>query len=503
MLLNISPAFATALPSTGYLSNAARTVGEMKAALEVVRDVMSEMPGGAAAQALTISSGNITPANQASGIVVVDTEGAAASDDLANIIQTNTPDGRLLIITSADNGRDPTVKNAAGGAGQIFTGDGADVVLKTTKMYLVLRRSGTGWQEIARSYGDQIGDFRTYLGLGTAALVNTGTSAANVPTITQADARYAALAGLSSQAFEVATPTTANHAATKAYVDSALPLAATTQGRLTLETGVPFSTTAQLAKTTLYYTPSNGNRIALYNGSTGWDVITFSEISIAVPATTNTLYDVFVYNNSGTATLELTAWTNDTTRATALTLQDGMLVKTGATTRKFVGCIRTTGASGETEVSAKRIFVVNYFNAMDYFQTASDPAGSWTSSTATFHSANGNTTVGEGRIEFLIPWADRLVSCRHAQRGSNSNGSVSPAAGIGLDSTTVNSAQLIGSTTPDNLGRAQYFSSDYKGYPAVGYHYIQALLAAPGGITHSFVGTSSLMQTGLISQVKQ
>lgn len=35
---------------------------------------------------------------------------------------------------------------------------------------------------------------RTSLGLGTAAIVNTGTSAANVPTITQADARYAPIA---------------------------------------------------------------------------------------------------------------------------------------------------------------------------------------------------------------------------------------------------------------------------------------------------------------------
>ncbi len=34
---------------------------------------------------------------------------------------------------------------------------------------------------------------RTALGLGTAALVNTGTGAANVPTIAQADARYAAI----------------------------------------------------------------------------------------------------------------------------------------------------------------------------------------------------------------------------------------------------------------------------------------------------------------------
>lgn len=36
--------------------------------------------------------------------------------------------------------------------------------------------------------------FRTSLGLGTAALVNTGTGSTNVPTVAQADARYAAIA---------------------------------------------------------------------------------------------------------------------------------------------------------------------------------------------------------------------------------------------------------------------------------------------------------------------
>ncbi|MBX9877642.1 MAG: hypothetical protein K2Y22_04220 [Candidatus Obscuribacterales bacterium] len=503
MLLNMAPALASTLPADGYISNAARTVGEMKTALETVRDVIAELPGGAAAQSLTISSGSITPANEGGAVIVVDTEGAAASDDLTNIVQTNTPDGRILIVTSADDGRDPTIKNAAGGAGQIFTGDGADVVLKTTKMYLVLRRSGTGWNEIARSYGDQVGDFRTYLGLGTAAVVNTGTGASNVPTITQADARYAALAGSASQVFSVNTPSTSNHATTKAYVDAALQLPALTQGRLTLETGVAFSTTDQLAKTTLYFTPHNGNKIALYNGSSSWDLISFSEISIAVPATTNTMYDVFVYNNSGTATLELTAWTNDTTRATALTTQDGILVKTGATTRKFVGCMRTTGVSGETEVSTKRKFVANYYNAKTTFLKATDPTNTWTENNASFHSANANTTVGEGRLEFITPWADQLVRCTHASKASNSNGSVAAAAGIGLDSTSTNSAQLIGSTIPDNVGRAQYFASHYSGYPAVGYHYLQALVAAPGGINHTFYGDNggTVEQTGLLAEV--
>lgn len=53
---------------------------------------------------------------------------------------------------------------------------------------------------------------RTNLGLGTAATVNTGTGAANVPTTAEADARYAPIAGNSTQTFAVANATAADEA---------------------------------------------------------------------------------------------------------------------------------------------------------------------------------------------------------------------------------------------------------------------------------------------------
>lgn len=121
-------------------------------------------------------------------------------------------------------------------------------------------------------------------------------------------------------------------------------------GRLTLASGTPVVTTNQTAKTTIYFTPYIGKYIALYNGST-WDVIGFTEISVSVPSTTNTPFDIFCYSNSGTATLETVNWTNDTTRATALTYQDGVYVKSGATTRRYLGTGRTTGSSGQCEMS--------------------------------------------------------------------------------------------------------------------------------------------------------
>lgn len=135
------------------------------------------------------------------------------------------------------------------------------------------------------------------------------------------------------------------------------------EGRLTLTTGNPRPTADVALSTTVYFAPLDGARLALHNG-TGWITHIFSQLSLTVPNTTNTMYDVFVYSNAGTPTLEALAWTNDTTRATALTTLDGVKVKTGATTRRYLGSFRTTGVSGNTVDKVLQRFLWNYYNRM-------------------------------------------------------------------------------------------------------------------------------------------
>lgn len=109
-------------------------------------------------------------------------------------------------------------------------------------------------------------------------------------------------------------------------------------GRLTSSSTDPFPST-NTGATTLYYLPYTSNVVYLYDG-TRWTGYTFTSVSLALSGLTDNLpYDVFLYNNAGTLTLELTAWTNVSTRATGLAYQDGVLVKTGATTRRYVGTI--------------------------------------------------------------------------------------------------------------------------------------------------------------------
>jgi hypothetical protein len=144
--------------------------------------------------------------------------------------------------------------------------------------------------------------------------------------------------------------------------DISVLLALVANGRLTLESGVAISTTDQTAKTSIYFTPYQGNRIGLYDGSM-WQAYSFSELTLALGTlTAGKNYDVFLYSNAGTLTLELgAAWTSDTARADALVLQDGVYVKSGATTRRYIGTLRTVTTT-TTEDSLTKRYVWNNQN---------------------------------------------------------------------------------------------------------------------------------------------
>jgi hypothetical protein len=127
--------------------------------------------------------------------------------------------------------------------------------------------------------------------------------------------------------------------------------------RLTLTTATPVTTAdvTGASAVTLFLSPYVGNRIDLPDASGNPQRVTTAEISIAVPATTSQMYDVFGFLSGSTATLELLAWTNDTTRATAIGPHQWPVDEVGRSTRLYLGSFRTTTVSGQTEDSfAKR-----------------------------------------------------------------------------------------------------------------------------------------------------
>ncbi|WP_119305218.1 hypothetical protein [Dongia deserti] len=149
----------TTLPAANAIATAA-TQAAQKINFEALRAVIAELLGGEASTQLTIAGGVVTATRAQHSI---DTEGATATDDLDRIAQDNHPDGRFLVIRSANAARTVVVKHNAGGLGTILLHDGVNFSLNSTKKALLLRREGTTWVEVDRVYGDKIEEMRAWL----------------------------------------------------------------------------------------------------------------------------------------------------------------------------------------------------------------------------------------------------------------------------------------------------------------------------------------------------
>jgi len=205
-----------------------------------------------------------------------------------------------------------------------------------------------------------------------------------------------------------------------------------THGRLTLETGVAISTTDQTAKATLYFTPFRGNSIGLYTSGGDWVLRSFTEKSLSLSGyTTAKPFDIFGYDNAGTLALESLVWTNDTTRATALATQDGVLVKSGDATRKYLGTIYTS-ATGQCEDSATSRYVWNYYNRVRRDLLKYDTTNSWTYTTATVRQARGSTA---NQLNFVIGRSEDAAEANVTVTVETS-GICDIIVGIGYDSSS-------------------------------------------------------------------
>lgn len=276
-------------------------------------------------------------------------------------------------------------------------------------------------------------------------------------------------------------------------------------GRLTLTSGTPVTTASVTSATTLYYTPFVSNKIDLYNG-TAWVPFLFSELSISVP--TNTLTnqrpkDVFIYSNSGVPTLELGPnWTSDTARATALVLQNGIYVKSGDTTRRYVGTIRGkfVGLDSYMEDSVASRFVWNYYNRMPRMLACTDSTASWTYSTATWRQARATTT---NQVDFVVGIADTFVQAEVNTILSNSTANQGGIVAVGYDTTTDSTAMPNGTFRQATIrsGSANAVvsgTSTNLGYPAIGYHYCSWNEISTGVGTTTYYSSSVTGITGFI-----
>lgn len=269
-------------------------------------------------------------------------------------------------------------------------------------------------------------------------------------------------------------------------------------GRLTLTSGTPVTTSDVTGAGTIYFTPYKGNTLSLYNGA-AWVTYTFTEMSLSLSGyTSGNCYDIFVYNNSGTLTLASIAWTNSTTRATSLSLQNGAYVSSSNSGYLYLGTIYMS-ASGQTQDALSGRYVWNYYNRITKTMSFYSTANSWTYGTATWRKANN----ANYQVNFVIGLVEDNVTSTvntTVDAPPNAYGSV----GIGVNSTSLSSNCTVSFFGTSNISVP--ISSFFSGYPQIGLNYIIWLEYSYQGTTSFFAqqgsgGGNAYAQSGIIGVI--
>lgn len=257
--------------------------------------------------------------------------------------------------------------------------------------------------------------------------------------------------------------------------------------RLSLTSGQPVDMSNVTAATTIYCVPFRGNNISLYDG-TNWNIRTSAQFSLALGVlTSGKPYDVFCYDNATVPTLEFLAWTNDTTRATALAYQNGILVKSGATTRRYLGTFYTTSTT-TTESSTANRYLVNYYNQQDFILYREETTASWTYTTAVTRQANANTA---NQLNF-VSTGETPMTAKLQTLFSNTSTGVLINSGMGYDSITAMTIGAFGiAYSPATASQPQMVYSDLIVIPSPGRHYISWLEVSLATGTTTWYGSGS------------
>jgi hypothetical protein len=298
-------------------------------------------------------------------------------------------------------------------------------------------------------------------------------------------------------------------------------------GRLSLVTGTPIMTTTQSAKTTVYWTPYNGQSLPIYDGTTMSVTDIGGELSQATTDNTkspaavaaNKNYDMFVWNDAGTYRCTRgPAWSSDTARGTGASTTELERVKgvmlnkvditngPAANRGTYVGSVRSNGSSQIDYIfagaavggTAGIIGVWNMYNRVDVKMSVHDTTSSWTWSSATVGAMDPGAT-GSGlnnRISYLVGLGEDSIDLSMFMRGRTAavNGS-NFSYGIGIDVTNALSATCnviaLSTTAVEGAPTCQKMVQDQ-----LGFHFAQMCQAGDGTNTSSAYGAGS--QNGLI-----
>lgn len=324
--------------------------------------------------------------------------------------------------------------------------------------------------------------------------------------------------------------------------------------RLTLESGVPVSTSDQTAKATLYLTPFKGNKIGLYSGS-AWSLLSSAEVSVSLAAiAANKVYDVFALQTAGVLSPELLVWlgsvgnttaTNnpaagasvainvpDTTGlaigqnvvvsdatyqetcvvesfvantsitvvtlvnnytapsvafrpvpATAVVRQDGVLVKSGDATRRWIGTIAASGAGTCEDSLANRLV----YNADNQVERRLQKTNTTSHTYSTGVQRPWNNDQPNSSSNFVIGRVGVTGYAHHAGHALSAGTPVLVFFGLGLNGVQGGANILYNNGLLINTNSVNFMAEFGQEFtPAQGFNYLCALESGGGASTQTW-----------------
>src|SRR6266545_2141871 len=208
--------------------------------------------------------------------------------------------------------------------------------------------------------------------------------------------------------------------------------------RLTTESGVPVSTSDRTSQGTLYLEPYStvgaAGIASVYTGlGNQWQHRESAATSLALSGSSGDVKDILLgFSGLGFSLSQTAAWTNDTTRADAVTTQNGRLVLSSDKTKLVIGTVKYTGSNVVEDSAAKR-FMWNSYNRvlrpLYHFETTD----SWTYSTATYRQANASTS---NQVEIVLGVNDQTINLILTVLARHTTAPEYLITALGEDSTT-------------------------------------------------------------------
>ena len=209
--------------------------------------------------------------------------------------------------------------------------------------------------------------------------------------------------------------------------------------------------------------------------------VTAANTSVLINGSSGTLANTTTYLVALNASGALEFWTLATGHGPDTTAGNvGVEVITGHADKTLVGMIHTNG-SGQFADSATTRQVISWFNRREIAGVGVATPGSTTASVAVFVELSTSSRI------LFICWGDEATKMKVIGQASNSLGTFSTGAAVGLDGAY---AGQNGSSYAASAGQSSYTGGDHDAILTEGFHYLTPVGAVGAGGTGTFAVTA-------------